>query len=375
MTEFENNGPFPVPPQDDENEVKSFRLSIETPDPDMTHCRVPLSAWLSETKTFCKRYFWRLLLLSLIFSVFSFLAYSAQWSSRNANPLNTAVSSSHAVRDAGEEKVDFFDNDAANPDKKDAPAESKSAAAPVYCPIAFEKLGCFSGVFKICTLLFQLLVLAWVIRTIRQDNPAWRNLWFDSWGAFFKAVASVLVFMICVVTVLIFLGCLAPLFKKIFPTAATAVQLLCFLFIVALFTVKFALTIPLIVDRNFGPFRAMSISWTYMRSNIGTLIWGGIITCLGCFLLALLVSIPLGLLLAKHFDVAHSSPEAIQQALFSTPSVYWTVSALTVALSALMSTWTYGFSSIFYLMATGQERPGAWPRDVEPAAEQGDRNE
>ena len=76
MTEFENNGPSPVPPQDDENEVKSFRLSIETPDPDMTHCRVPLSAWLSETKMFCKRYFWRLLLLSLIFSVFSFLAYS-----------------------------------------------------------------------------------------------------------------------------------------------------------------------------------------------------------------------------------------------------------------------------------------------------------
>lgn len=388
MTEFENNGQAPTPPQDGEKKTESFRLFTETPDsaaPDMTHCRVPLSAWLSETKTFCQRYFWRLLLLSLIASVLSLLVYSSQWSSQNANPLNSIVSSksavspTHDIRDSVENVVDFFDNDVADPDGQNASADSESAAAPngedsavpAFSPAPLKKLGKFSSVLKICSFFFQLMLLGWVIRTIRQDNPAWRNLRFASWSTFFKAFAALVVFfLLLMAAMVIFLDYLTPLFVKIFHNVAPTVQSFCLLLIVALFITKFALTVPLIVDRDFGPFRAMNLSWSFMRSNVGTFICGGIATFLGCFLLAILVSIPLGLLIAGQIDTANSSPEVIQQAIFSTPSLCGAMIAFTVAVSTLISIWTYGFISIFYLMATGQERPGAWARDLEPTAEQ-----
>ncbi len=392
MTEFENNGQAPFPSQDGKNKMESFRLFAETPesaDPDMTHCRVPLSAWLSETKTFCKRYFWRLFLLSLIASVLSLFVYSSQWSSRNANPLNSivspksAVSPTRDVRDSGENDVDFFDNDVADPDGQNASVDSEGAAAPngeksavpASSPALLKKLGNYSSVLKICSFFFQLMLLGWVIRTIRQDNPAWRNLRFASWSTFFKAFAALVVFfLLLMAAMVIFLDYLTPLFVKIFHSAAPTVQSFCLLLIVVIFFTKFALAIPLIVDRDFGPFRAMNLSWSFMRSNAGTFICGGIATFLGCFLLAILVSIPLGIFLAGRIDTANSSPEAIQQAIFSTPSLCGAMIAFTVAVSTLISVWTYGFISLFYLMATGQERPGAWARDLEPAAEQDDPN-
>ena len=223
MTEFENNGQAPFPSQDGKNKMESFRLFAETPesaDPDMTHCRVPLSAWLSETKTFCKRYFWRLFLLSLIASVLSLFVYSSQWSSRNANPLNSivspksAVSPTRDVRDSGENDVDFFDNDVADPDGQNASVDSEGAAAPngeksavpASSPALLKKLGNYSSVLKICSFFFQLMLLGWVIRTIRQDNPAWRNLRFASWSTFFKAFAALVVFFLLLMAAMVIEG-------------------------------------------------------------------------------------------------------------------------------------------------------------------------
>ena len=405
MTEFENNPREPLSSQEGEKKMESFRLFTEPSnrtDPQLTHCRVPVSAWFGETMMFCKRYFWRLLLLSAVISVLSYIGYSrtqqccTKTEGSGDVTLNLVTGTGTAFAD--EDTADFFAEtdktaaesksggnaeepaDSSNSDSESAETQnqaSDSEASPDKAAgTAARKIEySFSdgvglkqnwSIFRLIALFFQMMVMCWGIRTIQRDDGSWRNLLFPSWTTVFKLIAvSVIMLLLAGAVVFAVLGPMDGFFAKLGgDKTKIAVLLLVLLFLFA----KFALTGQLIVDRDFGPLRAMNTSWTFMRSNVCALILGIVFTGLVFAVLAVLLSIPLGCLLYRHIDPANTSPGAVQQ-ICSLPGLKCGVGAYTIIVSTLATVWSTGFFSVFYLMATGQERPGAWPRDLASADE------
>ena len=403
MTEFENNPQETLSSQEGEKKTESFRLFTEPSnrtDPQLTHCRVPVSAWFGETMMFCRRYFWRLLLLSAVISVLSYIGYSrtqqcctrTEGSSDVTLDLVTGTGTAFADEDTadffaetdetaaerksggnGEEPTDSSDSNSAETQSQ---ASDSEASPDKTAGTAAKKIECsFSDVvglkqnwsiFKLIAFFFQMMVMCWGIRTIQQDDGSWRNLLFPSWTTVFKLIAvSVIMLLLVGAVVFAVLGPMDGFFAKLGgDKAQITVLLLVLLFLFA----KFALSGQLIVDRDFGPLRAMNTSWAFMRSNVCTLILGIVLTGLAFAVLAVLLSIPLGCLLYRHIDPANTSPEAVQQ-ICSLPGLKCGVGAYTIIVGTLATVWTTGFFSVFYLMATGQKRPGAWPRDLASADE------
>ena len=409
MTEFENNGQAPLSPENDKDEKNSFRLYAETPespDQDLTHCRVPLSAWFGETKTFCRRYFWRLFFLSLILSILSFLGQdmrklvNTESSNGDQTALNIVTSIAEAQEESdtgvsadGEETIDFFDRaveeNAENPaektdadmaGEKEESSESGADAAASGC----SKGGCaccfgngkYSSFFGTVAMILQLMVLGWTIRTIQRDNGDWRNLAFPSWTTIFKAIAVVIFFLLLILAALFFVfGLLSPLLAKL-PVDSSTIQCFLLLIFLILVFIKFALSISLVVDRDFGPLRALGHSWKFMRTNGGTLFLGMMIFIFVFGVLVFLITIPLATLVFtlvfRHLEPAKASSDAVLTMIRNTPALCWGSAAYYILVGTLATVWTMGFTSVFYLMATGQSRPGAWPRDVEPVDEPSD---
>ena len=367
MTEFENSPQDPLPSQEDEEKMKSFRLFTETPgqaDPQLTHCRVPLPAWFGETKTFCKRYFWRLLLLSAVISVLSYTGYNQMPQSctkteeRCDTALDFMMGTGTALAD--EKTADFFAEtddpaaenresgkkseesaDSSNGDSVDTEIQDQASDSEISpnktADTAAQKFESnFSGnigfkqnwsVFKLIAFIFQMMVMCWGIRTIQRDDGSWRNLLFPSWTTIFKIVAASAIMLLLIGAVMfIIFGAMDGLFAKI---GGDAVQIAFSLLIILFIFAKFALSWQLIADRDFGPLRAMNISWVFMRSNIGTMILGIILTGLVFAALAVLVAVPLACLLYSHLDPANTSPEAVQQQISSLTSLRCGVGAYT----------------------------------------------
>lgn len=409
MTEFENSPQAPLSPQEDERDMESFRLFTEPAnrtDPQLTHCRVPLSAWFGETMTFCKRYFWRLLLLSAVISVLSYLGYSRTqqcWTkTEGSSDVTLDLVAGTGTAFADEETADFFaetDETAAESKpggKGEEPADSSNsndsnsesvetqnqasdsetspdkAAGTAAKEIEYsfsDSIGLKQNwsIFKLIAFIFQMMVMCWGIRTIQQDDGSWRNLLFPSWTTVFKLIAvSAIMLLLVGAAIFIAVGPLDGFFAKL---GGVKTQIAVLLFALLFLFAKFALSGQLIVDRDFGPFRAMNTSWTFMRSNVSALILGIILTGLAFAILAVLFAVPLGCLLYSHFDQANASPEAVQQQISSLTSLRCGVGAYTIIIGTLTNLWTTGLFSVFYLMATGQKRPGAWPRDPASADE------
>ena len=404
MTEIEDNGQAPFPSENDGNKMKSFQLFTEPSPPDLTHCRVPLSAWFSETGTFCKRYFWRLLSLSLLLSILSSLGQDARQLVQREpdagaeaawNLLTDSASAQEESADshgdaaeeqsaAAEEPADFFDNadeenaenaagksdaDAA-PEKEESPG---SAAAAADCPqggcVPCFGTGKYLPFFSAVALILRLMILGWTIRTIQKDDGAWHNLAFPSWTTIFKVVAALVIILLLVVALffLVF-GLLAPLSVKFSPYGPKLLALL-FLVIFIYVSLKLTLSFPLIVDRDLGPLQAVNTSWKFMNSNCGTFFWGMVIFIIVMGLAIFLITVPLATLGFRHLDLAETTPDALLETILGTPSLFWSAAAYYVLVGTITTVWMMGFTSVFYLMATGQKRPGAWPRDPEPAGE------
>ncbi len=309
-----------------------------TPLPGLTHSKVPLSAWLGESFAFGKRYFRRLFLLCLIMAAFAYLAAPENGQrliKRAADKAKTTMSLSDGAVDADADIID--DGGAAAEKDADSSRTSDTDTVKAAAPECSVRACCFG----IIAAVFGWMVLSWGLRTARKDDPAWKNLLLPSWKTVPKLIA--LGFLAGCVGALLFL-CLILTVGFLHPGIAfIAAALLC-----CIFLVRIAIASHLIIDRDCGPIRAISGSWKLMRSNCWTLILGVAVAFLAICILGTIVFL--------------LTPTSDSAGTFLTGTV-------TVITNALAQVCSVSLASIFYLMATGQPRPGAWPRENTESAE------
>ncbi|MBQ3387717.1 MAG: hypothetical protein IJG60_00720 [Thermoguttaceae bacterium] len=417
MSEDGSNTAFPQEDGQDGFQIDSFLPPAGEPLPELVHCKVPLGAWLGESVVFGKRYFWRLLLLGFIVSVLS-LGFSSRY---RQNPfvsgtlctegVSALIGGSAALAadegaDAGEE-IDFFASESepdagAEPPAQDEPqtaaeasppagkgeepadaGPSEDAASPSDAETdVLKTIPCFGlwkndecgsccashpaaclvlgSVLWILAVLLGLMSHLWGIRTVQKDDGSWRNLLFPSWKTLPRLVLAwlifVFIFSVIAAGFVILFGSLGAKFGSQIEMAGMFLTALLCLFVL----LRYAMTAHLILDRDYGPIKALNTSWEFMKSNAGTLLTGFILYSLVLFVLALIVLVPLAFMLGNQ-DI--SDPDRLYQHILSTPALAGTASAAMLLFNTLSQIGSIALASVFYLMATGQKRPGAWPRE------------
>ncbi|MBQ3387718.1 MAG: hypothetical protein IJG60_00725 [Thermoguttaceae bacterium] len=393
----------------------------DTPLSGLSHSKVTLGVWYAESVIFAKRYFWSLFLLGIVMAVLLF--YGA--SSGNAlsclkkggfcglkSALNMADSANAVYADddddADDDNDDDDDDDADDDDDDDdhdtpaavsaapgsdgssssaasaAPAEavaassaaasdaagsagaadasasvnvtvnnSSAAAASDGTPAAGQaeapvKKEC-QICYPICAVLWGILwwmALCWGIRTVQKDNPSWKNLLFPSWQTLLKLI--VLGFIVLCFAAAVYWGVLLLLGS--FGTLLCGIVIS---LILIYFALKLFLSANLIIDRNCGPLQAIGTSWRFMRGNVWTLF-------AGLFLFDLIVGIFSFIVTFIVIGAASKLGGGAEQA---SGAMAWLPTAIRIVISALVNVGILALGSVFYLTATGQRRPGAWPRE------------
>ena len=378
--------------------------------------KVRLGAWFCESFTFARRYFWRLFLLAFVLSLLflgltpvGYFRMSCCGGScsivRNfdfaprVNPLyaesapageeiapessdgenggeknagsNTETSSENAGETVPAEPS--AGSPVENGEETAAPAESETVSAgspvsrPHYRPLPARRraesrfspfltlytVRLFSFAFLI--VLFAWMILGWGLRTVRQDDGSWKNLLFPTRFTLLKLIGvSLFVSVLCR---LIRLAVFGPL-----VFACDTLAIIAAMIILPFLYAKLGLSWHLVLDRDFGPVRAIKTSWKLTRGNTLALIAGGgsvLLAFLACFWCvsqlsfcffsswygkALLnrLGVPLSLCLLRRLN----SPVYV---LVGTAAVMAVVSA----------------SAVCYLTVTRQPRPGAARRETD----------
>ena len=380
----------------------------------LTPGKVRLGTWFCESFTFARRYFWRLFLLAFVLSLLflgltpvGYFRMSCSGGScsivRNfdfaprVNPLyaesapageeiapesfggengreknagsNTETGSENAGETAPAEPA--AGSPAENGEETAAEPETASAGSPAsrphYRPLPARRraesrfspfltlytVRLFSFAFLI--VLFAWMILGWGLRTVRQDDGSWKNLLFPTRFTLLKLIGvSLFVSVLCR---LIRLAVFGPL-----VFACDTLAIIAAMIILPFLYAKLGLSWHLVLDRDFGPVRAIKTSWKLTRGNTLVLVIGGgfvLLAFLACFWCvsqlsfcffsswygkALLdrLGVPLSLCLLRRLN----SPVYV---LVGTAAVMAVVSA----------------SAVFYLTVTRQPRPGAARRETD----------
>ena len=387
----------------------------------LTPGKVRLGAWFCESFTFARRYFWRLFLLAFVLSLLflgltpvGYFRMSCSGGScsvvRNfdfaprVNPLyaesapageeiapessdgenggensawsNTEESSENAGETAPAEPSAVSPAENGEETAAPAPADSETASAdsadspasrPHYRPLPARRRAesrfspfltlytarLFSFAFLI--VLFAWMILGWGLRTVRQDDGSWKNLLFPTRFTLLKLIG--VSFFVSVLCRLVRLAVFGPL-VFVCDTLAIIAAMIILPFLYA----KLGLSWHLVLDRDFGPVRAIKTSWKLTRGNTLVLVIGSgsvLLAFLACFWCvsqlsfcffsswygkALLdrLGVPLSLCLLRRLN----SPVYV---LVGTAAVMAVVSA----------------SAVFYLTVTRQPRLGAARRETD----------
>ena len=389
-------------------------LPADNPLSGLDHCKVVFGAWYAESLIFVKRYFWSLFLLGIVMALLSYGAASGDMLSclkktgccglKSALNVADSASAVYADDDDADDDDDDADDDADDDDDDDdddapaaasaAPAsdgssagagsaepaegaassadaapdaagsagaadasasanvavtgssdaavsEGDPAAAQAEAPVKKECQICYA-VYGILSFILGSMIICWVLRTIQKDNPSLKNLLLPSWQTLPKLIA--LYFIVFCLAALLFAGV-----SLLLGSFGTVVCGIVFGLIFAYFALKLFLSANLIIDRDCGPIQAIGASWRFMRGNVWTLI-------AGLFLYGLIFGVISSIIIAA---VAKLGGGAEQ--FFS--SAAWLPAAIEILFSALANVGILALSSVFYLAATGQKRPGAWPRE------------
>lgn len=201
-------------------------------------------------------------------------------------------------------------------------------------------------------LLLDWIGLGWALHAARGKAGFGRNLLFPSW----KTVPKLFLLTLGVFWVL--WGIRYVLHDGLMRIGLSHVAAWWFttLLVLLFFQMKLALSWHFILDRDFGPVRALKSSWLFTRSNGLALL-----ICGFCFTAAILA---FSFLIFEIFFLVCSFPLA--RKLFE--SLFWGwgrefAIPFYMILCVLFHPFVSAFSALFYLTATGQRHPGAWPRE------------
>ena len=289
-------------------------------------------------------------------------------SSAQDKPQSAAEGSPSAEEGTGSAEADLHEDTASSSDTETDACETgvcgfgrwKNRRCRGCCGLNSSICLALVSALWIFAVLFGLMSHLWGLRTVQKDDGSWRNLLFPSWKTFPKLILAwfiltLILFVIAFGFILLF----SFLGEKLGPQFAAAGALLAvFIFIFVL--LRFAITAHLILDRDYGPVKALNTSWEFMKSNAFTLLTGFILYSLTLFVLAMVVLIPLAFMLGNQ-DI--SDPDRLYQHILSTPVLIGTAAAAMILFNTLSQIGSIALASVFYLMATGQKRPGAWPRE------------
>ena len=269
------------------------------PDTEPVHAKVRIGAWTAESFAFARRYFPRLLLLAFLHGLL-FIGISPYW-------------------------------------------------FPPPCRVLLSRTA------LILFFVSGWMILGWTIRAVRTDSGSWKNLLFPSRRTLPNLVVlAALVFSLWFACGYLLTHCRA------FRSCPIQLELRClFALIWILVLARLALSAHLVLDRGFGPFRALKNSWRFTRSNvIPFLIVGYLIAAAAAafaFLLFQVCSLSgLDRLLHHHFPGL--GPRRLAAPFY-------------ILLCTVFQPFITALSAVFYLTATGQPRPGARRRAAGPSAE------
>lgn len=269
------------------------------PDTEPVHTKVRIGAWTAESFAFLKRYFPRVLLLAFLHGLL-FIGISPYW-------------------------------------------------LPPPCRVLLSRTA------LILFFVSGWMILGWTIRAVKTDSGSWKNLLFPS-----RRTLPNLVVLAALVFFLWFAGGYLPTHCRVFRSCPNQLELRClFDLIWILVLARLALSAHLVLDRGFGPFRALKNSWRFTRSNvIPFLIVGFLIAAAAAafaFLLFHVCSLSgLGRLLHHHFPGL--GPRRLAAPFY-------------ILLCTVFQPFITAFSAVFYLTATGQPRPGARRCAAGPSAD------
>lgn len=378
--------------------------------------KVRLGAWFCESFTFARRYFWRLFLLAFVLSLLflgltpvGYFRMSCSGGSCSVvrsfdfaprvNPLyaesapageeiaaessdgenggennagsNTETRSENAGETAPAEPS--AGSPVENGEETAAPAESETASAgspvsrPHYRPLPARRraesrfspfltlytVRLFSFAFLI--VLFAWMILGWGLRTVRQDDGSWKNLLFPTRFTLLKLIGvSLFVSVLCR---LVRLAVFGPL-----VFACDTLAIIAAMIILPFLYAKLGLSWHLVLDRDFGPVRAIKTSWKLTRGNTLVLVIGGgfvLLAFLACFWCVSQLSFCFfsswyGKALLNRLGVPLSL--CLLRRLNSPVYVFVGTAAVMAVVSA---------SAVFYLTVTRQPCPGAARRDTD----------
>lgn len=379
------------------------------------HCKVPRIPWYAETWVFYKRYFSRLLLMGLVLGL---LALAASFFTKTEN---SDLPSVDTAAEAADSDVDFFaDTDDADAEKADnedsanteetddekadmenAESEDGTKAADAedtgtddetegaaenetadesresLCQALSETSVSGPGlIFLALETLFGWFFLRWTIQTLKTDKASARNLCLPSCWTVLKLIAAGILLGLYAFVLIFAAGCIFGAVSLCGIASIIAASITVLTILIFAILLSFSIYTHLILDQNCGAFKSLTLSRAFMRNNKWTF-FRGLLRCFFLYIaLAVILQIPIvAITIPKAVSLMNSGVEpqaartAIMQMLGDSQFYFWTQKVSTLVGSALLGSYMMVLTSVFYLMATGQRRPGAWERDGEIAAE------
>ena len=388
----------------------------DEPESGLVHSKVPFSPWLSETCFFYRRYFKQFVLLGLItaflsygstyyivkvakmnreneaasdaadlkkFDLFTSLRVSA-WKSEEKllhknvedqdSESGTAAASDSDKEPVSDESVkepESFFADESEESESAEPSESSTEFDIGRGSFRSNQTSTAGSFFALLSKIFSVMIFCWAIKTLKTDNGSFRNLLFPSnWTLLKLAGSGILVSCIIVcVGFAVFVLALIPssLVRNIAGGGGDFLTVggCCVAFLITVyFAVRYLLTMPLIIDQNVSVFRSLKMSKQFMKKNISTLLRGALVYILVVFLLSLVIYLPLMFYFGEETFTSvngYNIHSLIVEG--DTSKLRCLMSIAYVVLATFTNSLTPAAGAVFYTMATGQYRPGAWERD------------
>jgi uncharacterized membrane protein len=389
---------FGIPPQ-----------PVASPDssmPELIHSKVPFRPWLGESFVFAKRYFLRLFVLSLVVATLSFvgalrvpesesspqscqtgaLAEGESPAEFEAEEPAAPTEEESGVPDASVSEGDTVEETAT--EETEAVEESDEGGSETAITETSDVRGvcgscgprfsrCFPSsmfwLFLVVASLVSWMIMRWAIYTARSDDASWKNLSLGSLKTVVKLFALSFIIGCLVGGGFLLVGGLwvwtalerpdtALQFETVISSLVAVILFLGLVFM----SLRFSISVPIILDRDYGPLRALKTSYKFMRSNVWTLVVGIIFYYLFSVILTFVVIVPMCASLYGGGS-ASADPELLSRTISSTKDWPFALQSVSAVLNAFLGVGWISLFVIFYLMATGQRRLGAWPRDVEVA--------
>ncbi len=295
---------------------------------ELTHCKVPFAPWISEAFVFFRRYFWRRLfwigliplVLTFLFSIFLLIQEDL------SNVLEGLITGNVKLAENG---------------------------------------GVFliAMILSLITIIWNLSIAHWSLRTIQTGVPSWKHLVFKSFWTVPKVIVGIFVLSISLGVLYsggIFLG------VSFIKESSQILNLIYFILIfvgIGYLYLRYGFFFWFILDRNSGPLKSLEESSLFMKKNIGVLL-RGILFVMGTILgISFFIGLFIGFFIRLFFNAISNSP-----ALDRTYSLLGQIIGQIIQ-NIIFFPFLLGLFTIFYLMMTGQERPGVWPiENIEESA-------